>query len=450
MGSITFGPKRPISPFLAHGYSGKIGELYQLRRQIDDALTELEGRSGDFPVIYSTTTGVPAAGGTATIRGAHFLTQNGKTQTFASKTFGTGTAALTITALKPGKDGNDITVVIVQGVGALAVTVSSTAITITLAAAGSTANAVATAINADNAQTRGLVRCASGGAGTVLIASLAHLAGGTGLGFYAAVAGVELLPANTAGTAGAAAITNTSIALTVPDLRAQSYPLYPGYDVDFIVRCGPGSVAQQLTLVSRTPPVIQAVDGTAPAAAGGDFELHGSYLTQGQTFASKVFGIGTAALTITALKPGDPGNDFTVVIVQGAGALAVAMVGTDITITLAAAGSTADAVATAINANAADTDGYVRCASGGGGTVLIADQANLEGGVGAGFTCTVGGVEALPANTPGTAGAAAITDAVATLTGAALAGAGLVATDRATIVIVSDNVTSNAPMDILA
>ena len=145
--------------------------------------------------------------------------------------------------------------------------------------------------------------------------------------------------------------------------------------------------------------------------AGGDIVLGGRNLLQGQAFDGLTRSqVGGASIALAPLKPGASG--ITVQIVAGAGALGIAYdSGTRaLIITLAAGGSTDDAIATAINANGAQTDGHVRCASGSGGAFTLAQaSAPMTGGAGnyAGNQVLVGGIEALPANTPGTAGAAA-------------------------------------------
>jgi hypothetical protein len=192
-------------------------------------------------------------------------------------------------------------------------------------------------------------------------------------------------------------------------------------------------------------PEVTFVDGGLPALTGGDLVLRGTRLIQGQTFASLAVGTGTSKLTITALKPGVGGNDFTIAIVHagGAPAVVVAKVTNAITITANLGVHTADQVATAINANGADTDGYLRCLSGGGGTTIAALAAtHLAGGVGEGWTCTLCGAECLPANTAGTSGAAALTETLCTVTVpdlTALVPARTVA-DELTLTVTSDGV----------
>ena len=54
-------------------------------------------------------------------------------------------------------------------------------------------------------------------------------------------------------------------------------------------------------------PEISYIDGTGPAAAGGDMILKGTNLLQGQTFDALTLWEGTSAVVITCLTPGDSG-----------------------------------------------------------------------------------------------------------------------------------------------
>jgi hypothetical protein len=192
-------------------------------------------------------------------------------------------------------------------------------------------------------------------------------------------------------------------------------------------------------------PELDFIDGAGPAAAGGDMVLVGRALLQGQTFDSLALWEGTSMVTITALKPGD--SPLTVAVTGGAsaGAEVVTKTGSAFVIQIEAGVSTADQIATAINANGADSDGYLRAASGGAGTTnAVAAAAALAGGAGdyAGNSVYAAGKECLPANTPGTAGAAAWSDTGVTVTVPALAPA--VATDKAQVTLSSDGVRAQA------
>jgi len=135
----------------------------------------------------------------------------------------------------------------------------------------------------------------------------------------------------------------------------------------------------------------------APTATGGDLKLLGRNLLQGQTFDTLTLGLTTAGVVVTMLKPGKSGVSME--IVQGVGALSAVLAADKLTVTLAVGGSTATEVVGAIN-GAASCIGVVFAAvlSGGGGTVLVAAETVLAGGVGlyAGNKVWVSGVEVLP------------------------------------------------------
>lgn len=182
----------------------------------------------------------------------------------------------------------------------------------------------------------------------------------------------------------------------------------------------------------------------APTAAGTtDIVLRGRNLLQGQTFDTLALVEGASSVTVFPAKPGDSG--ITAQVVAGAGALAVTYNSSTkkLVITLASGGSTAAAIATAINANAAQTDGYVRANSAGGGslTLDIAETA-LAGGVGnyAENLVHISGVEALPANTPGATSTANWADTVITVTVPVLTAA---AVPRAAADVVGTKIKSN-------
>lgn len=192
-------------------------------------------------------------------------------------------------------------------------------------------------------------------------------------------------------------------------------------------------------------PEISYIDGTGPAAAGGDMILKGTNLLQGQTFDTLTLWATTSAVVITALTPGDSG--FTIQITDGASAGSEVVTKTDnaFVIQIEAGVSTADQIATAINADGADSDGYLRAASGGSGTTnAVAAATAMTGGVGtfAENVVKVGGNACLPANTTGTAGAAAWTDTSITVTVPALTP--IIATDVAIVKVMSDGTAADA------
>lgn len=191
-------------------------------------------------------------------------------------------------------------------------------------------------------------------------------------------------------------------------------------------------------------PELYYVDGAGPSAAGADMVLKGANLLQGQTFDELALWEGTSMVTVTCLKPGNSG--FTIEITDGAtaGSEVVTKTGDAFTVQIEAGVSSADQIATAINADGADSDGYLRAASGGAGTTnAVAAAADMAGGVGefAENKVTVGGVECLPANTTGTAGAAAWSDDTITVTVPALSP--IVATDQAALKVMSDGTSAD-------
>ena len=192
-------------------------------------------------------------------------------------------------------------------------------------------------------------------------------------------------------------------------------------------------------------PELYYIDGAGPSAAGADMILKGANFLQGQSFDELTLWEGTSEVVITCLKPGD--SPFTIEITDGAtaGSEVVTKTGNAFEIQIEVGVSTADQIAEAINDDAADSDGYLRAASGGAGTTnAIAAATAMAGGVGtfAENVVKVGGVECLPANTTGTAGAAAWTDDTITVTVPALAP--IVATDQANVTVMADGTRADA------
>lgn len=192
-------------------------------------------------------------------------------------------------------------------------------------------------------------------------------------------------------------------------------------------------------------PELDYIDGTGPSAAGADLALVGRNLLQGQSFDELVLWAGTSMVTITCLTPGK--SPFTIEVTDGATAGSEVVTKTDdaFVIQIEVGVSTADQIATAINADGADSDGYLRAASGGAGTTnAVAAATAMAGGVGDfdGNVVRVGGNVCLPANTPGTAGAAAWTDTGVAVTVPALAP--IVATDWVQITLSSDGTRADA------
>lgn len=177
--------------------------------------------------------------------------------------------------------------------------------------------------------------------------------------------------------------------------------------------------------VAETYPEIDWIDGGL-LAAGGDHEIMGRSLLQGQAFAELDMD-ATHGLIFTALKPGEDGNDITVELISG-GATSLTYVAGVLEITFNAGVDDDDAIATAVNADAAACNGYVMAVSSGTinavGIVAagVFGPTNLAGGEGEGWECLVTGEEALPANTTGATGVAAITELACVVTVPALNG----------------------------
>lgn len=206
----------------------------------------IQDRSG-HPELDWLDGGAPAAsGGDVVLRGRNLL--QGKT--FDEITISQGAASFTVTALKPGVSGLSVIIGTPAGGGA-AVSVSGSVITITPAAAGSTDDAMATAVNANGADTDGLVRATSAGGGSFNAAQGERaLSGGTGdySGTKVLVTGTEALPANETGATTTAKWTDTSVTVTVPDLTALS-PARAATDLANIVIESDGVYSQALTAV---------------------------------------------------------------------------------------------------------------------------------------------------------------------------------------------------------
>lgn len=218
--SKSFGGEAPRRPHLVtNGKGGVAGEVGDLRSDIEDGFSVLEGRSGTFPELQWVDGGHPAAaGGDMVIKGANLV----QGQAFASLTLFTGTSELIFTALKPGTAGNDYTIEI-QDTGSVSVTLTGNALVITIDLGTSSADVIATAVNADGADTDGIITCNGGGAGVAqAVTAATAMTGGTGEGWTCWVSGVECLPANTTGANGGAALTETACTVTVPDLTAET------------------------------------------------------------------------------------------------------------------------------------------------------------------------------------------------------------------------------------
>lgn len=186
--SRAFGEEGPDRPHLVRGRGGLSGELRDVREDIEDAYTRLEGLVG-YPKLFRVTGGSTAlslaALPTAKALVGEDLLQG---QTKAALTLGAGTSQLDFTANRPGKPGNDITVELATG-GAESIAVVGNAITVTLNTGTSTPDSIKTTVDADADAAR-LVQVVSGGAGVAVVAATTNLSGGIGEGFVVYVNGI--------------------------------------------------------------------------------------------------------------------------------------------------------------------------------------------------------------------------------------------------------------------
>jgi hypothetical protein len=185
-------------------------------------------------------------------------------------------------------------------------------------------------------------------------------------------------------------------------------------------------------------PELDYIDGAGPAAAGADMAMVGRFLLQGQTFASLSLG---ASLDIIMRVPGEAGNleSVEVVDVTGAG-LVVSYAANKLTIDLGAATPDEDTIATAVNA--ALVASPMRANSGGGAAFGVVAEANLAGGAGKGWSCTVGGFDApIKFNVGAAVSSANLDETDVIVTVPALAP--IVATDKAKVYVTTDEIRTD-------
>lgn len=217
--SKSFGAQHAKLSHLIDGKGGIPGEVGDLRQDTEAGFKNLEGQVG-FPMLDWLDGAEPAASGAAVVLRGRNLLQG---QTFDTLTLASGTARLVITAMKPGDSG--LKVVVNAAAGGASVTFAGSTLTIQPAAGGSTASAIATLINADNAQCKGIlwatVVVGDATPFTLAVAST-PLAGGVGsyTGNKVTFSGVEALPKNTTGATGAAAWEDDVLTVASPDLTA--------------------------------------------------------------------------------------------------------------------------------------------------------------------------------------------------------------------------------------
>jgi len=178
-------------------------------------------------------------------------------------------------------------------------------------------------------------------------------------------------------------------------------------------------------------PVARAIDGGAPAAAGGAMVVLGTNLLQGCLLDHAHLLQAAIDVEIKANKPGVSGYTFVMTTGGGGSSSAVFTPSTGVlAIALKTGGDTAANVAAAINTAGA---GYLFATVVGGGSYTLAVTSTpLAGGTGvmAGFKVLVAGQEALPS--------IPWTDTSVTVTVPALTG--LVATDIALIQMMAGGV----------
>jgi hypothetical protein len=128
--------------------------------------------------------------------------------------------------------------------------------------------------------------------------------------------------------------------------------------------------------------------GSGPVAAA----VTGSGFLQGQTKASAVIaGTSTGKLTLTANRPGTPGNLLSMDIVDsGSSHIAVTIVGSNIHVNLGGDTKTMAQLKTAVDAVAG---ALVQTAASGTGNAKVTAQTALAGGVGAGVQVLLAGVD---------------------------------------------------------
>jgi len=226
---------------------GNVSDLQSADTALGTRTTALEKRTG-YPELDLIDGGAfTVDGGDVVLVGRNLL----QAKTFDTITLTESAVTTDLFALTPGDSG--ITVQVIAGEGALGVTYNTgtKALVITLAAGGSTADAVATAVNADASEANGYVRATVTGAGTYTLAiAQAPMTGGTGdwAGSYVQCSGATCLPANETGTTSTAKWSDTQITATVPALTGLS-PARVATDIVPICVHSNGFVSQPISVV---------------------------------------------------------------------------------------------------------------------------------------------------------------------------------------------------------
>ena len=242
--SKAFGGKSPRKSHLVKPSGGMGAEVYDARKDVEEAFTSAEGRpaTDEYPELdYIDGAGPVAAGGDMVLVGRFLL--NG--QSFAGLDMD-ATHGLIFTSAKPGVDDNDITVELISG-GATAVSYvpATKVLEVTFNSGVDDDDAIATAINANAAQTDGHIRAVSSGtinAAGIVAAGVfgpTNMTGGLGEGWECSVGGFEALPANVIGAISTATIAELLATVTVPALapivitdKAKIYALVDGVRTD--------------------------------------------------------------------------------------------------------------------------------------------------------------------------------------------------------------------------
>lgn len=218
----------------AAGSYNMLATIREIRANVESWACQIENRYG-MPELdwLNTSAGAPtAAGGDVQIYGRNLL----QSQTFDSIALAETTARLTLTMLTPGVSGATVVIATPSGTTAIAYNTTTKVLTITPASGGDTVHNIATAINANGAQTDGHIRATETVAGNITAAQASQALSG-GAGDYAQniirVAGTQIYPANTTGDTGAAAWSDTAIVATFPNLTALSPALAATDKVSF-------------------------------------------------------------------------------------------------------------------------------------------------------------------------------------------------------------------------
>jgi hypothetical protein len=213
--SRAFGDQRARKAHLLRGTGGLSAEISDLRNDVEEGFQNAEAKSG-YPMLDALDPGTLLAAGQASfvLVGRNLL----QGQTFDELTTGAGNAAVNVKMLKPGDSG--VRLVVTQGLAGLVVTFVNGLLTVELAAAGSTATAVAAAINA-LAGCIGVIFATAGGTGAdnVVVAAETPLAGGDGEynDNHVWINGQSCLPVHAADQ-----WTDTSITVLVPALTGRA------------------------------------------------------------------------------------------------------------------------------------------------------------------------------------------------------------------------------------